>query len=365
MSAAVAPLVVLDCGRGLAAGYAATLLAREASEVVRVVFHGVDTARRDDDPALRAYLDEQKAVVDIDPATGEGRAAFEALVRRADVLVEDFRLSEHASYGLEFEPLSALAPRLIVASISAFGRTEPYGDFRGGDAVAAFASGLAYLTPRDIEQHGDGSDQPPLKMPASLVAFYCGISAAGAILAALRLRERTAHGQHVDLSMVETLVPTLRREIALWAYEGVRASRFMRVWKLAPYGVKPCRDGYVFLQVVEKHHWTGLVDMMGNPEWARDPRYFENDYRFENRHDIEERMLPWLAEHTKSEIAWEAQRRSVPFAAVNTLRDITAIAQLHDRHFFSAVSGPDFAPRLTVRRPYKMVAGGPMGVHVR
>ncbi len=357
-------MIVVECARGLAGAYAAKLLVREASEVVRVVYRNVETPRRDDEPALRAYLDAGKTNVELDPATSAGQAEFTALLRRADVVIEDFRPSEHAGLGLGFARLSGVAPRAVVASISPFGQTGPYGDYRGSDAVAAFGAGLAYLTPRDIEQRGDGGEQPPLKMPGSLVSFYCGISAAGAILAALRLRDRTGRGQHVDLSMVEMLVPTMRREIALWVYEGIRASRFMRVWKLAPYGVKPCRDGYVFLQVVEKHHWTGLVEMMGDPEWARDPRYCENDFRFEHRHDIERRMLPWLAEHTKGEIAWEAQRRSVPFAAVNTLRDITAIAQLHDRHFFEAAGGPDFAPRLFVKRPYRTTAGGPMGAHV-
>lgn len=126
----------------------------------------------------------------------------------------------------------------------------------------------------------------------------------------------------------------------------------MRVWKLAPWGIKKCRDGYVFLQIVEEHHWLGFVDMMGNPQWALDKQYLDNDYRYDHRVDIEERIAPWLLAHPKAEIAWEAQKRSVPFAAVNDLRDLAHMPQLLSRHFFQPMSGGEISPRLFPSEPY-------------
>jgi crotonobetainyl-CoA:carnitine CoA-transferase CaiB-like acyl-CoA transferase len=117
----------------------------------------------------------------------------------------------------------------------------------------------------------------------------------------------------------------------------------MRVWRLAPYGVKPCKDGFVFLQVVERYHWEGLVEMMGSPEWARDPRYLEPEYRFEHRRDIEARIAPWLLEQSRQAFAIEAQRRGVPFAPINELADLARIPQLHHRCFFRRVNGHESA----------------------
>ena len=217
-------------------------------------------------------------------------------------------------------------------------------------------SGLAYLTPRDIPADQQTA-RPPLKMPGSLVSIYAGASAAAAALTALYGRENGHHGRLVDVSILESLIPTLRREIALFQYEGRVASRFMRVWRLAPWGVKRCYDGHVFLQVVERHHWEGLVDMMGAPQWADDPRYLDPDFRFEHRVDIEARMAPWLLTQAKAEFAWEAQRRGLPFAPVNVLADLPRIPQLYFRRFFRTVNAHDGRPCMVPGTPCVFVTG--------
>ena len=346
-------LKIVEWGSGIAAAYAAKMLAGAGANVVRAVDAARHDPHRDRDPAMRAYLDCDKTLVEIDTRDAGGIEALRRLCAGGDVLIEDHRPRDNAARGTDFERLTAINPRLVVASITPFGSTGPYRDFAANDAVVSFMCGLSYITPRDMLKQGDGSAQPPLKMPASVVSIYSGISAAAAIMSALRLREHTGRGHHVDIAMVETLVPTLRREIALYLYENVIANRFMRVWKLAPWGLKPCRDGYVFLQIVEPHHWLGLTDMMGNPEWAQDPRYLENDYRYDQRHDIEEKLLGWLGQHGKADIAFEAQRRSVPFAAVNLPRDLAHSPQLAFRKFFYPFASPQFSGRLFPQEPYR------------
>lgn len=324
------------------------MLAQTGAHVTRAVNRTDSTnPYRDANPAVRAFFDGAKEVVSVDLLT------LKSLCIAADVVIDDRGPAESKELHLDFESLSALNPAIVVASITPFGSTGPYRDYRANDAVVAFMSGLGTMNPRDMQKSGDGREQPPMKLPGSMVSIYAGISAAGAIMAALHLREQTGRGHHVDISMVETLVPTMRRELAKYFYEGITSSRFMRVWKLAPWGIKKCRDGYVFLQIVEEHHWLGFVDMMGNPDWALDKRYLENDYRYDHRVDIENRIAPWLEAHPKAEIAWEAQKRSVPFAAVNTLRDLAHMPQLVARNFFTPTTGGEVSPRLFPSEPYR------------
>ena len=344
---------VIDAGSGVAVAYATRMLASTGARVTRIIHAGEERDRhRDAHPAVRAFFDLDKRVVELDLSTAEGKRELKTLCLDADVLVDDRRPVDSERCGLDFAYLSALNPKIIVASITAFGTTGPYANFHGNDAVAAFMSGLGYMNPRDMPKDGDGRSQPPMKLPGSLVSIYSAISAATAILAGLHLRERTGRGHHVDVSMVETLIPTMRRELSKYFYEGITSSRFMRVWKLAPWGIKKCRDGYVFLQIVEEHHWLGFVDMMGNPQWALDERYLDNDYRFDHRVEIEERIAPWLLAHPKAEIAWEAQKRSVPFAAVNEPRDLPHMPQLVARNFFKPFSDGALPPQLVPGAPY-------------
>ncbi len=328
---ALGDLKVVECGRGIAAAYAAKMLADFGAQVIRVRDPRSPDPHREAAGASRTFLDSGKSTVSLDLATREGHGKLQRLARAADVLLED-------GAGVEVAELMAMNPTLVVVSVTPFGLTGPYSRFRGGDLEISFLSGLAHLTPRDIARPESGEVPPPLKMPGSLVSFYAGASAAAAALTGLFARRTRGRGMHVDVSMLETLIPALRREIALYHFQGEVASRFMRVWRLAPYGVKPCKDGHVFLQVVERYHWEGLVEMMGSPDWARDPRYLEPEYRFEHRHDIEGRIAPWLLQQTKDEFAREAQRRGVPFAPINELRDLPRIAQLHHRHFFRTVN---------------------------
>ena len=344
----LAPVQVVEWGAGLACAYAAKLLADFGADVARWTTAAYDP-HRDGRPEVRAWLDGRKRRVESASSPAYANDLTDAL-SRADVLVTDFAAADLAQQlGRALPDVNA---RLVVVCVTPFGLSGPYSGFRGSDLEVAFLSGLAYLTPRDIARPVDGPLPPPLKMPASLVSIYSGASAAAAALCGLRARDRGGAGVVVDVSMLESVVPTMRREIALAEMENRVASRFMRVWRLAPYGVKRCRDGHVFLQVVEKYHWEGLLDMMGRPEWACDPRYLDAEYRFEHRNDIEARLAPWLLLQDKADFAWEAQRRGVPFATVNDPLDVVRIPQLHHRRFFEAVADDGGRARVVPRAPF-------------
>ena len=337
-------------GNSVACRYAARMLADFGARIIELRDALESPYLHVADAVFDRHLDTGGPEHGLDSRTPEGREALLAQLAQADALLEDHAPGLLESLGLDHASLASRLPGLVMISVTPYGQSGPYRDYRATDLELSYLSGLAHLTPRDIsKEEGDG--QPPLKMPASLVSIYAGISAAGAALTALRYRERGARGFHVDVSALESVIPTLRRELALVQYENVSASRFMRVWKLAPWGVKPCKDGYVFLQVVEEHHWKGLLDMMGHPEWAADPRYLDPDYRYQERETIERLMAPWLLQQTKAAMAWEAQRRAVPFAPVNTVADILKIPQLHFRDFFTLDEREGDCPRLGISHP--------------
>jgi len=351
---ALAGVRVVQWGDHVAAGYAGRMLVDFGARVTRVIVPPESVSHDTRNRAASPFFDAGKELAPLDVGRREGRIALLEILRDADVLIDDRSPAERAHLDLAHATIKEALPRLVQVSVTPFGLTGPYCDFRASDLEIAFMSGLAYLTPRDIARSEKGGD-PPLKMPGALVSIYAGASAAAAALTALYARADGGRGALVDVSMLESLIPTLRREIALFQYEGRIASRFMRVWRLAPWGVKRCLDGHVFLQVVEKNHWEGLVDMMGGPEWARDCRYLDPDFRFEHRVDIEARLAPWLLTQRKALFAWEAQRRGLPFAPVNQVADLPRIPQLHARRFFRTAQDVDGRPRMVPGTPFNFV----------
>lgn len=350
MAAMPQAMQVVEWGGSIACAYAGKLLAEAGIPVVRLVRPDREPVELERNPWFDAFLNAGKTTVVLEGAVEAQRARLQAELEASAVLLA----GEDRPRALGLAEIA-----LPTVTITPFGVEGPCAGYRAGDLELSAYSGLSYLTPRDIARIGDGRGQPPLKMPGVLPSIYAGAAGAAACLTAL-LAPALFRGRELDVCAVETLIPTLRRELALYQYQSVVASRFMRVWQLAPWGVKPCKDGFVFVQVVEVHHWRGLVEMMGSPAWALDERYCDPNYRFEHRHHIEAQMAPWLMQVTKGWFAWECQKRSLPFAPVNTVADVVRIPQLHFRRFFGYAPSERVGP-CTVPRPPYVVRGAPVG----
>lgn len=348
---------MLEWGGSVACAYAGKLLSEAGIRVVRVVKPKYEAIELTNNPWFDAFLNNSKVSVTLknDP---DGRCSQLKSLLNGSTLVL-IGGDETKNILAEF---TSLVDDVVVVSITPFGIEGPYANYRAGDLELSAYSGLTYLTPRDISRTSPEGNKPPLKMPGVLPSIYAGTAGAAACLTVL-LEPHLFQGQQLDISIVETLIPTLRRELALYQYQSVVASRFMRVWQLAPWGVKRCEDGFVFVQVVEEHHWRGLVQMMGSPDWALDERYCNPTYRFERRSYIEERMAPWLMQVTKEWFATECQKRHLPFAPVNTVADIVRIPQLHFRRFFTATSSEKIGPCTVPRLPYAVWTGAKPSGH--
>jgi CoA:oxalate CoA-transferase len=342
----------------LAAGpYCTKLLSDLGAEVIKIEPPDGDRARSlppffhdEPDPegsGLFLYLNTNKLGITLNIHTTTGKDIFLELVKDADILVEDNAPGELTELGLDYTSLKAANPRLIMASITPFGQTGPYCDYKAHHLNIFHGSGEGYLTPGGVENMG----RPPLKVGNIVGDYDSGLNAAIAILAALYRRRRTGNGQYIDISKQESVMSLNRLDMPRWANEDEVITRA----KLGvPYGgALPCRDGYTVFVTWEVEQWDKLVDFMGNPEWTRDDKFKDYASRYEHGELINALLTEWLVDHDKEDLYHQGQAAGVPFAMVLTPKDLVDSTQLEERGFFTEVEHPKTGKIRYPSVPYK------------
>jgi len=336
---------VVECGQGISAAFGAKMLADIGAEVIKVEPPGGDLARRrgpypDDheDPeksGIFIYLNANKRGVVADLTRPEGRELLTKLLANADVLIHNVPPSERAAQGLESAALCAAHPKLIVTSISIFGDTGPYADWRGYELTVANAGGWAYLSPGASPY----PEQPPLKCFGSQGDFQGGIHAATVTLAAYLNRLKTGKGQAIDVSEQECIAAMLEMNLMHWTYAHRETSR-LGSRLLGPWFIADCADGKIFALAVEEEQWKRLVELMGNPEWAQEDLFKDRISRGQNQDALKALMGEWLSTWKVQDLYVEAQKRRIPFAPINTMRDLYESEHLAERNFFVSLDQP-------------------------
>ncbi len=252
----------------------------------------------------------------------DGRAVLDAAIARADVLVENYGPGVLARRGLDWETLHGRHPRLIMASISGYGRTSAYADRAAFDLIAQAQSGIMYLT--------GAPDGPPMPVGTSIGDVNAGVHATAGIGYALFHRERTGRGQHVDISMVDALFHM--HELAIQGppltgmrWRPTRAGHQSPV--NAPMGAYQGPEGWIVVQVMERQ-WPGFCRAIGRPELEHDERFADMRSRQRNRAELNELVEKWMTSVTDDDAviaALEAER--VPCAKV--LEPIAALGHPH------------------------------------
>jgi crotonobetainyl-CoA:carnitine CoA-transferase CaiB-like acyl-CoA transferase len=344
---------VVECGEGIPAAFGAKMLADLGAEVIKVEPPEGDLARRRGpfptdavDPersGIFIYLNTNKRGVVADLKRPEGRELFGKLIADADVLIHNVPPPERAAQGLESAALTAAHPKLIVTSISIFGDTGPYANWRGYDLTVANAGGWAYLSPGA----SPFADQPPLKCFGSQGDFQGGVTAAMLTLAAYMNRLKTGKGQAIDVSEQECIAAMLEMNLMHWTYAHRETSR-LGSRLLGPWFIADCADGKIFALAVEEEQWKRLVELMGNPEWASEDLFKDRIARGQNQDALKALMGEWLSQWKVQDLYREAQKRRIPFAPVNTMRDLYESEHLAERDFFVPIEQPGVG---TVRLP--------------
>lgn len=340
---ALAGLRVLECSQGIAGPYCTRLLADYGAEVIKIEPPGVgDRARAlgpfpgDIPDAERAglflHLNAGKKSVTLDIATTSGQVVLKKLLSRTDVLVDSAPPGVMAGYGLDYEALKDAHPHLICASVTPFGHTGPWKDYRGDALTAWAAGGLMYVT-------GD-PEREPLNNGVAVAEYFAGLNLLVGILAALAYRDAGGGGQQVETSLMEAIAANEEYGAIMYAFQGaIRRRWHSRHPFRYPSDIMPCKDGYVAV-LYGRLGLQELAVLVERPDMIDDPLFAVTAERYRRWREFEEVLRPYLMAHTAREIVTAAQGLRQPCALVPTAADLLADPHLNARDYFATVEHP-------------------------
>jgi crotonobetainyl-CoA:carnitine CoA-transferase CaiB-like acyl-CoA transferase len=355
---ALAGVKVLEYAQFVAGPYCAKLLADLGAEVIKIEEPKIGDEARRREPFLNdvvhpersglfLYLNTNKLGITLNLNTATGKNIFKELVKEADILIEDKPAKTREQLELDYQSLSKINPRLIMTSITPFGQTGPYAEYKAYYLNNYHSGALGYLTPRN----SPNLDRAPLKAGGMVGEYACGLSSALATLAALYSQRITGVGQHIDASKQETLISLQRVYAAFYPNEGINPTREYQTKAMG--GLMQCKDGYIAVTFFEEHQWSALVKLMGDPEWAQDERYKDMGSRIAHCEEIEPLISQWMLNHTREEIYHRAQALSIPTGPVLSAEEIVSSEQAKARGFFSEIEHPEIGRVKIPSAPYQ------------
>ncbi len=278
------------------------------------------------------YLNCSKKSITLDLKSGPGREILLRLVESADILVENFAPRVLPSLGLEYETLASRNPGLVMTSISNFGQTGPYRNWKAVELNLYALGGLMNITGEP--------DQPPLREGAPLAQLGAGQNAFVASMIALHHAESTGVGQWIDISIAEYTTNILENAMMQYSYSGREFERAgNRGYGRAAWGIYPCRDGHAGVIAGPDHRWPAVAEIMEREDLS-DERFRSRLGRLSNADEVDALMLPWLLDHDKVDIFRMGQERGLGFAYVATLQDILEMDQLDARDYYLNLDHP-------------------------
>ncbi len=347
----LAEIRVLDMTRVIAGPYAGQILGDLGAEVVKLERQGEgDDIRRVGPPWLRdadgnptdeftyyQSANRNKRSLSIDYAQPEGAALIRAMAAKADVLLENYRTGTLAKYGLGYEDLKAINPRLIYCSVTGFGQTGPYATRSGYDyLVQAMAGAMSVTGPRDGEP-GAG----PTRIGIPVADVCAGLYATIGVLAAINDRNRTGEGQRIDISLFESQISALLNTFSAWFNGGAELGRTGNDHpSAAPYGVYPVEDGHLLIATFNDREFVRLAKAVGHPEWADDPRFARNSARVANRPALAEALTEALRGRTKAQWAEIFDANTVSCGPINGMADLERDPQIRERGVIVPMTHP-------------------------
>jgi crotonobetainyl-CoA:carnitine CoA-transferase CaiB-like acyl-CoA transferase len=332
---------VLDLSRVLAGPWASQMLGDLGAEVIKIEHpeRGDDTrgwgppyaTGADGKPVESAYFlcaNRNKKSVALDIANPEGQAKVRSLAQKSDVLIENFKVGGLRKFGLDYESLAALNPRLIYCSVTGFGQTGPYAQRPGYDFMIQGLGGLMSVTGRPDGAEGGG----PLKVGVALTDVLTGLHAVAGILAALAWRERSGQGQHIDLALLDVQVSCLANQALNYLVTGHSPQRLGNSHpSIVPYEAFPTADGDMILAVGNDSQFASLCRAAGHPEWAEDPRFASNAARVEHRRTLVPLLRQLTVQRTTDDWIALLEQANVPCGPINDLAGVFADPQVRAR----------------------------------
>ncbi|GIW79975.1 MAG: CoA transferase [Gemmatales bacterium] len=330
-SGPLAGIRVLDASRVLAGPFCGQLLGDLGCEVVKVERPGQGDETRDWGPpfhgSLSAYFlscNRNKKSITLDLAQVTGRQVFYELVKKSDVLLENFRPASAAKLGLSPEHLHSSNPHLILCSISGFGRTGPMKDLPGYDFAIQALSGLMSIT--------GPVEGPPCKVGVAVTDVLTGLYAAVAILACLHERRKTKHGYHIDLALLDCALAAQVNMAQAYLTSGLVPQRQGNAHlQIVPYQLFATADSWLVLAVGNDGQWQSFCRACGRQDLASDQRFKTNSLRVQNRQELVPQLEQEMRRRTTAEWQKLLQPAGVPIAPVWNYADLFAQTHIAER----------------------------------
>ena len=351
----LAGLRVLDLGRIYQGPWCGTLLALAGAEVIKVEEPSGEPARGSQAGTTVpfAMLNSNKLAVTLNLKDERGRELFLALVRHADVVVENFGAGTMDRLGIGPDVLLEINPRLVYGAATAYGIDGPDRDQLGMDITIQAHAGVMSVT--------GFPDQPPVKAGVAFVDFLGGVHLYAGIVTALYERAQTGLGRVVDVAMIDTIYPTLASNLSAYYRDGTapRTGNGHGGGALVPYDVYPASDGFVAIIVVTAQHWLNLCGAMDRADLADDGRFRSNGRRFHNAAELDAIIGDWTRGHSRLEVVEKLRAAKVPAAAVRDLGEVVEDRHLHERGAIRRIRHPQLGEIVVPHSPLRF-RGTPM-----
>lgn len=358
---ALSGIRVVEYGSFISAPYCTKLMADLGAEVIKVETPDIGDESRNHGPfpndiphpersGLFLYLNTSKFGITLNVKTSTGQKILKGLLKDADVFVENNTPQFMNELGLDYPSVRELNPRLIMTSITPYGQTGPYSDYKAYPINCCAIGGVS----QSIGHHW----REPLTAPLSMGHYQAAVSGAGATMVALLVRDATDRGQHIDISEADVWATyyvgfgiTIH---AFGARDSLRKGYIGGGWTYPARRVIPCKDGFMALCAPQLKQWIKFLDLMGTPEWAKDPRYrdrhaMEDDYPEE----VDALLAPWFLERTKKELFELFEKNAIPFAPLYDMEDEANDPHLSERQFFVTIGRDENGTFNYPGAPYK------------
>lgn len=332
--APLAGLKVVELARILAGPWAGQTLADLGADVIKVEAPEGDDTRRWGPPFVErggdrsaAYFhaaNRGKRSVVADFRTEEGQALVRRLVADADILIENFKVGGLAKYGLDYESLRAVNPRLIYCSVTGFGQTGPYAHRAGYDFIIQGMSGLMSVT--------GAPDGQPQKVGVAVTDIFTGVYSVVGILSALHRRHQTGQGEHIDMALLDVAVGIMANQAMNHLVSGTPPGLMGNAHpNLAPYAVFDCADGWIILATGNDAQYRRLCSVLGLDDMATDPAFATNADRIANRTELTRRLTEATMRWQKSALLAACEDQGIPAGPINDLSEVFADPQVQAR----------------------------------
>jgi crotonobetainyl-CoA:carnitine CoA-transferase CaiB-like acyl-CoA transferase len=362
---------VLDLTRVLAGPFCGQILGDLGAEVIKIERPGLgddgrlygfsslkDSAGNPTrESAFYLAANRNKKSVTANIAKPEGQALVRRLVAECDVLIENYKVGNLQRYGLDYDSLKQVNPRLIYCSVTGYGQTGPFAPRPGYDGLFQAMGGLMAVTGIPDGYPGAG----PLKAGPSLVDLFTGHNAALAILGALNQRHSTGKGQYIDVALLDCAVAMVSHIMQDYLVSGVAPPRLGNGGNGGgPADLVNCADGIVYITAGTDEHWRLLCELMKRPDLFDDPRFNSNPKRGTNRNELIAIINQWTMGWKVADFLVALDELGIPAARYNDLSDVWDDEQVQHRKLKVTIPHPVSGEVSMIASPLAYMSGSPM-----